>query len=104
RRRPLADLRTMLKTRSPGLALVVLNETVVVSAGLVLTLWALSLGPASLVTALTGTRSLWVVAYSTGAALIWRGFLGENTSRRAITLKTGATALTVAGVAGIALL
>jgi drug/metabolite transporter (DMT)-like permease len=101
---PIADLRVMLAARSPGLALVALNETVIASVGLLATLWALSLGPASLVTALTGTRSMWVVVYSTGAALIWRGFLGESTTRGAVALKVGATGLTVAGITGIALL
>jgi len=68
-----------------------------------LTLWALSLGPVSLVTTLVATRSFFVLLYSTALALRFSGFLGEQTSTRALTVKIVSTSLIVAGVAAIAL-
>ena len=100
---PVRDILGLVRRRSPAWMFVGSNELVIANAGLLLVLWALSLGQVSLVTALVGTRALFVVAYSTGAALVWKGFLGEDTSPRAVTVKVGSTALIVAGVAGIAL-
>ena len=67
-----------------------------------LLLWALSLGPAALVTALSGTRALFLVVYSTVLALVWKGALGEITTRGAIMTKLTSTSLIVGGIAAIA--
>ncbi len=99
---PLREVAGFFRERSPALLFVGTNELLTANASLLLTLWALSLGPVSLVSALVGTRALFVVVYSTGLALVWKGALGEETSRHAMAVKVGSTALIVAGVAGIA--
>ena len=99
---PWRDIRGYFVQRSPALLFVGFNELVVANAGLLLMLWALSLGPVSLVTALLGTRAMFVVVYSTGLALIWNGALGEETTRGALAVKVGSACLIVAGVAAIA--
>ena len=100
---PLREVVGFVRGRSPALLFVGVNELFTANVSLLLTLWALSLGPVSLVSALVGTRALYVVLYSTGLALVWKGALGEETSPRALAVKVGSTALIVAGVAGIAL-
>ena len=103
RSRPLDDVRTFVRTRSPALRFVAMNELVIATVGLLLLLWALALGPAALVTALSGARAFFLVVYSTVLALIWRGALGEITTRGVIAVKLASTALIVVGVAAIAL-
>ncbi len=100
---PIREVTGFVRGRSPALLFVGTNELLTANVSLLLTLWALSLGPVSLVSALVGTRALYVVLYSTGLALVWKGALGEETSPRALAVKVGSTALIVAGVAGIAL-
>ena len=96
---PWEDVRSLLTKRSTALLIVSLNELVIANIGLLLSLWALSLGPVSLVTALLGTRALFIVAYSTLIALVWRGALGEKVTPATIAVKLGSTALIVSGVA-----
>jgi uncharacterized membrane protein len=96
------DVRGYFVTRSPALLFVGTNEFLTANIGILLMLWALSLGPASLVTALFGTRAFFVVLYSTGLALIWRGSLGEQTSPGTIAVKILSAMLIVAGIAAIA--
>ena len=103
RPRPLRDIHGFVSKRSPALLVVGLNELVIANGGLLLLLWALSEGPVSLVLALNSIRALFVVLYSTALALVWRGFLGEETARAVIALKVGATGLIVVGIAGIVL-
>ena len=100
---PFRNVVELFRTRSPALRFVAANELLIANAGLFLLLWALSLGPASLVTALSATRAFFLVAYSTSLALIWRGALGEVTTRGAIAAKAGSTALIVGGVTAITL-
>ena len=97
------EVRALLRQRSPALAIVGLNELVLTSITMLLALWALSLGPVSLVTTLMATRSFFVVLYSTALALRFRGFLGEQTSPAVVAVKVVSTALIVAGVATIML-
>ena len=99
---PWRDIAGFVRDRSPALRFVAMNELVIATAGLLLLLWALQLGPASLVTALTGTRAFFLVVYSTALALVWKGALGEVTTRGAITVKLASTALIVGGIATIA--
>jgi len=98
----LKDVRGYFVNRSPALLFVGTNEFITANVGILLMLWALSTGPASLVTALFGTRALFVVLYSTGLALIWRGSLGEQTSRGTVAVKMLSACLIVAGIAAIA--
>jgi drug/metabolite transporter (DMT)-like permease len=101
RRESIRNIAELVRTRSPALKFVVANELVVANVALLLLLWALSLGPVSLVTALAATRAMFVVLYSTTLALVWKGALGEVTTRRAVTVKVASTAVIVAGVVGI---
>ena len=55
----------MIRDRSPALAVFGVNEFLVVNTGMVLNLWATSLGPVSLVTALSASTSLFLLLYST---------------------------------------
>lgn len=103
RREPMRNIAELVRSRSPALKFVVANELVIANVALLLLLWALSLGPVSLVTALAATRAMFVVLYSTTLALVWKGALGEVTTRRAVAVKVGSTAVIVAGVAGIAI-
>ena len=100
---PWRDVVGFVRDRSPALRFVAFNELVVATAGLLLLLWALSLGPAALVTALSGTRAFFLVVYSTALALAWKGALGEVTTRSAIAAKVASTGLIVGGAAAIAL-
>lgn len=103
RRAPIADVVDFVRQRSPALRFVAMNELIIANSGLLLLLWALSLGPVSLVTALAGTRAMFVVVYSTVLALVWKGALGEQTNRGAIIVKVVSTTLIIGGVAGIAI-
>ena len=99
---PWRDITGFVRDRSPALRFVAMNELVIATTGLLLLLWALQLGPASLVTALSGTRAFFLVVYSTALALVWKGALGEVTTPGAIAVKVGSTALIVGGIAAIA--
>ena len=103
RREPLDEVRRMIAERSPALGLFGLNEFVIVNTGMILNLWATSLGPISLVSALTGSSSLFLLVYSTLLGLRFRGMLGEQVGRRAVIVKASATTLIVAGVMVISL-
>ena len=103
RREPLDEVRRMIAERSPALGLFGLNEFVIVNTGMILNLWATSLGPVSLVSALTGSSSLFLLVYSTLLGLRFRGMLGEQVGRRAVIVKASATTLIVAGVMVISL-
>ncbi len=100
---PWRDVVGFVRDRSPALRFVAFNELVLATASPLLLLWALSLGPAALVTALIGTRAFFLVVYSTTLAVVWKGALGEVTTRGAIATKLVSTALIVAGAAAIAL-
>jgi len=97
------DVKTYFVQRSPALFFVGINEFITANLGLILLLSALNTGPASLVTALSGTRALFVVAYSTGLGTIWKGALGEDTSPTAVMVKVVSTGLIVAGITAIAI-
>ena len=82
---PMVELRGMIRDRSPALAIFGVNEFLVVNTGMVLNLWATSLGPVSLVTALSASSSLFLLLYSTllGPAVSRdAGRAGQSTSGR----------------------
>ena len=93
----------IMRTRSPALRYIALNQLVVSNASQLLLLWALSLGPAVFVTALSSLRTSFVVVFAIFSSLIWRGTLGEVTTPRTVTVKLTSTALIVGGVVVIAL-
>jgi len=103
RSEPLADVKSLLSKRSPALLLVAINDFITAQAGLIMLLWALSLGPASLVAAVAGTRALFTVIYSMCITKVWVGALGEDMSTRSILTKLFSTVLIVAGITAIAI-
>ena len=103
RRRPLADIISFFRTRSPALGYMAVNQFVVANTSLFLLLWALSLGPVTLVTALSSLRTFFLVAFTITLSLVWRGALGEVTTRSTVAVKLASTALIVGGAAVIAL-
>ncbi len=100
---PLDDLVSFFRTRSPALAYMAVNQFFVANASLFLLLWGLSLGPATLVTALSSLRTFFLVVFTIGLSLVWRGALGEVTTRGTVTVKLVSTALIVGGAVVIAL-
>ena len=103
RRESLDDLRTMIAERSPALTIFGVNEFVIANTGMLLNLWATSLGPVSLVTALSSSTSLFLLVYSVLLSLRFRNMLGEQVGRQAVMVKAVATTLIVVGVAVISL-
>ena len=99
---PWRDVRRFFADRSPAILFFGANELFIANTGLLLVLWALSMGPVALVTALVGVRAMFVVLFSTGLAMIWKGALGEETGSKVVTLKIASTALIVGGVWAIA--
>ena len=97
------DVAYLVRSRSRGLWLVAFSELVLVSAAFMLFLWAISIGPVGLVTAIVATRSLFVLLYSTALTLRFRDILGEQITPGAMTVKFISVALIVAGVGAIAL-
>lgn len=97
------EVRVLLREGRWAFAIVGFNEVVLASSSLILALWALSLGPVSLVTALVGTRSLFVVVYGTLLGLRFRGFLGEEVTPGSLAVKFASVALIMLGVGAIGL-
>jgi len=100
---PWEDVKGYFLHRSPALVVVAVNEFITANIGLLLLLWALSLGPVSLVTAVVSSRALFVVIYSIGLATIWRGALGEQISARIVVIKVISAGLIVGGIVVIGL-
>ena len=67
----------------------------IVNTGMILNLWATSLGPISLVSALTGSSSLFLLVYSTLLGLAFPRVAREQVGRRAVIVKASATTLRV---------
>ena len=102
RRRSLDQVLWFVRTRSPALRYVALNQLVISNASQFMFLWALALGPTTLVTAFSGLRTFFVVAYAIVLSLVWRGALGEVNTPATVTVKLISTTLIVGGVAVIA--
>ena len=103
RRHSLEQVLWFVRTRSPALRYVALNQLVISNASQFLFLWALSLGPTTLVTALSSLRTFFVVSYAIAISLAWRGALGEVSTPATVTVKLTSTILIASGVAVIAL-
>lgn len=101
---PWREVKGFFTGRSPALIFVGLNELIIASIGLILLLWALSLGPASVVVAVSSTRAFFLVVYSSILALIWNGALGENITRASLITKLTSTLVIVIGTATLALI
>jgi len=100
---PLKEVWGFARRKSPALGIFGLNEFVVANTGMLINLWAISLGPVSLVTAVTATTSLFLLAYGFALALLFKGALGEQLSAGSVAVKIVSTAVIVAGVAVIAI-
>ena len=100
---PIREVWGFARRKSPALAIFGLNEFVVANTGMIINLWAISLGPVSLVTAVTATTSLFLLAYGFVLALLFKGALGEQISVGGVAVKIVSTAMIVAGVAAIAI-
>ena len=97
------DLLLLIRSRSPGLALVSFSELVLVTVAFLLFLWALSKGSVGLVSALLSTRSLFILLYSTTLSLQFRDLLGERLTRGVLAVKLVSITLIVVGVGAITL-
>ncbi len=97
------DVARLVRSRSRGLLLVSISELVVVSVGFMLLLWAISMGPVGLVTAIMATRSFFVLLYGTVLTLGFRDILGEQVTPGVLIVKFVSIALIVTGVGTIAL-
>ena len=84
RMEPVLELRRMIRYRSPALAVFGVNEFVIVNTGMVLNLWATSLGPVSLVTALSASSSLFLLdlQHPAGTAVPWDARRAGHPPRR----------------------
>ena len=100
---PMREVWGFAKQRSPALGIFGLNEFIVANTGMLINLWAISLGPVSLVTAVTATTSIFLVAYGFALALMFKGALGEQLSAGSVAVKVISTGIIVAGVAVIAI-
>lgn len=100
---PYNDIKSLVSARSPAFLLVAVNDFVTAQAGLIMMLWALSIGPASLVGAVSGTRALFTVLYSIGITKIFISALGEDISTGSVLIKLLSTLLIVGGITALAL-
>lgn len=81
-----------------------LTEGVLVFIGLVLTIWAIDLGPVSLVATAMSSRPLFVFMMSVGLSLpMWR-LLNEPLDRRTLAVKLVSIGMIIVGISGISLL
>jgi transporter family protein len=99
----ITDVKDLFHKRSPGLILVMINGFVIAQVGSIMLLWALSLGPASLVTSVAAVRVLFTFIYSIGLTKMWTELLGEDTSNGSTLIKLLSTVLIVAGIVAISI-
>ena len=97
------EVKGLIHKRSPALLLVMVNQFVTAQVGSIMLLWALSLGPASLVTAVAASRALFAFIYSICLTMTWGNLLGEDTSSDSVLIKLLSTALIVVGIAAISI-
>ena len=77
---------------------ILLTESVGPFTGNLLLLSAIAIGPISLVSALLGTRPIWVLAGTLLLGLTAKHFISERITGRDLVLKTVATSAVVAGI------
>ena len=95
-RRALSDIETM--------AVFLASEGVAVFVGVMLSLWAIALGPVSLTATLMSTRPLFVFVLSVLlSSSVWR-LLDEPLDRKTLANKLVSTTMIVAGISAISLL
>lgn len=92
------DVINMWVFHKRRLALVATSEIGFVTVSFILFLWAISLSPVGLVTAVYATRSVFLLTYSTFLTLIFGNLLREDISFKAISIKVISVTLIVSGV------
>ena len=97
------DVFKMARQKSFGLGIFAVNEFLIANIGMLLNLLALSLGPVSLVSAITATSSLFLFLYGSILGIRFRGFLGEQVNWRTRVIKGISTMMIAGAVAGIAI-
>ena len=97
------EVKALIHKRSPALILIMINQFITAQVGSIMLLWALSLGPASLVTAVAATRALFALTYSICLTKISASLLGEDTSTASVSIKMLSTTLVVVGIAAISI-
>lgn len=93
----LKELRGMAG-RGTAFMLIAFNE-VLALAGIILSFWAIAMGPVSLVSTIMGTRPVFVFFYALALSRIFPAMLDERLSRGIVALKLVSIALIVGGVA-----
>lgn len=97
--RPPYPRRLLTWLRTPGnAASIVLSESIGPFLGNVFLLMAIAVGPVSLVSALFGTRPIWVLGVTLLLGLFARQFISERIEGRDLALKAVATSAVVAGI------
>ena len=96
-------IRELGNIKQPGstMALFAFNETLAMT-GIILVFWAMKSGPVSLVSAITGSRPIFVVVYALILSRIWPMFLLEWKSSRGVLALRLIAAVTIAS--GIAII
>ena len=90
-------LVSWLRTPSNSISLA-LSESIGPFTGNLLLLTAIANGPVSLVSALLGTRPVWVLGATLLLGLFAKQFISESISGRDLALKTAATGAVVTGI------
>ncbi len=95
-------LRVFSSPAATGIFL--MTEGVIVFVGMTLTLWAIDLGPVSLVSTVMSIRPLMVLALSIMLSMRFWRLLDEPLDRKTLTNKLVSTAMIAAGISAIAFL
>lgn len=103
RTEPWNDFKSLLAKRSPAFLFVIVNEFITAQFALIVFLWALSLGSASFVSAVTSSRALFTLLFTLGITKRWNGALGEEISTSSTLTKLFSTVLIVVGIVVIAI-
>jgi len=93
--------KNLVHERSSALTLILINQGFTAQVGSFMLLWALSLGPASLVATVAASRVVFSLIFTIGLSKIWAGILREDTSNQSVLVKLLSTGLIIAGIAAI---
>ncbi len=97
--RPPYPARLLSWMRTPGNTLsIAISEAIGPFLGNLFLLMAIAVGPVSLVSALFGTRPIWVLGATLLLGLFAKQFISERIAGRDLALKAAATSAVVAGV------
>ena len=99
----ITEVKNLIRERSPALTLIMINQGFTAQVGSFMLLWALSLGPASLVATVSASRVIFSFIFAIGLSKIWAGILREDTSNQSVLIKLLSTGLIVAGIAAISI-